>query len=105
VGWSLGPVQLLCLTLAAALTAVTYRLVASAIAQRKNRRARGYFAFGFACGFLASTIVRGRLRRLQALTARCIHIRPQLAGSLWARHLAGHLQLLRYNTFDRIGGR
>ena len=104
MGWSLVAVQLLCLTLAAALTAVTYRLIASAIAQRKNRRARGYFAFGFACGFLASTIVRGRRRRLQALTARCIHIRPQLAG-FWARQIAGHLQLLRYNTFDRIGGR
>jgi uncharacterized membrane protein len=91
VGWSLWPVQLLCLTLAAALTAATYRTVASAVAQRKNRRVRGYFAFGFVCGFLASTVVRGRRRRLKALTARCIDVRPLLAGSLWARHLASHI--------------
>jgi uncharacterized membrane protein YeaQ/YmgE (transglycosylase-associated protein family) len=79
---SLGPTHLMSLLLAVAIIAATCGFIASAVARRNKRRARGFFVLGFFCGFIAGPILRRRRRGLNALgaVARCTHIRLLSAG-------------------------
>jgi len=79
---SLGPTHLICLLLAVAIIAATCGFIASAVARRNKRRARGFFVLGFFCGFIAGPILRRRRRGLNALgaVARFTHIRLLSAG-------------------------
>jgi uncharacterized membrane protein YjdF len=75
---SVGPTQLIVLLLAVAFISATGGFVASAIARRNKRRARGFFLLGFVCGFIARPILRRRLRGLNMLgvVARLVDVRP-----------------------------
>ena len=59
---SLGPTLLIFLLLAVAIIAAIGGFIASAVARRNKRRLRGFFLFGFFCGFLTGAIA-GRRRR------------------------------------------
>ena len=59
---SLGPTHLIALLLAVAIIAAIRGFIASAVAQRNKRRARGFFLLGFFCGLMAGAILRGRRR-------------------------------------------
>jgi uncharacterized membrane protein YeaQ/YmgE (transglycosylase-associated protein family) len=78
---SFGPTQLISLLLAVAIIAATCGFIASAVARRNKRRARGFFVLGFVCGLIAGPIVR-RSRGLNALgaVARCTDARLLSAG-------------------------
>jgi uncharacterized membrane protein YeaQ/YmgE (transglycosylase-associated protein family) len=78
---SLGPTQLISLLLAVAIVAAICGFIASAVARRNKRRARGFFLLGFFCGWMAGAILRGRRRGLNALAAvaRCADVRPRRA--------------------------
>ncbi len=82
---SVGPTHLAFLLLAVAIIAATCGFVASTVARRNKRRARGFFVLGFLCGFMASPILRRRRRGLNALgaVARLADVRPArlLTGS------------------------
>ena len=82
---SVGPTHLVFLLLAVAIIAATCGFVASTVARRNKRRARGFFLLGFLCGFMASPILRRRRRGLNALgaVARLADVRPArlLTGS------------------------
>ena len=86
---SLGPTHLISLLLAVAIIAATCGFIASAVARRNKRRARGFFLLGFFCGFIAGPILRRRRRDLNALGAvgRCADARPLTA---WMRRGTGH---------------
>lgn len=79
---SLGPTQLIVLLVAVATIAAICGFIASAVARRNKRRARGSFLVGFVCGLMAGTILRGRRRGLNALgaLARCADVRPPITG-------------------------
>ena len=64
---SCGPTQLISLLLAVTIIAAICGFIASAVARRNKRRARGFFLLGFFCGFMAGAILRGRRRALNAL--------------------------------------
>ena len=93
---SLGPTHLISLLLAVAIIAATCGFIASAVARRNKRHARGFFGLGFFCGFMAGTILRRRRRGLNALrvVARCADVRPlttwmgRRAGRVAARALS-----------------
>jgi len=87
---SLGPTHLISLLLAVAIIAAICGFIASAVARRNKRRARGLFLLGFFCGWMAGAILRGRHQGLNALgaVARCPDIRPRRAGR---RRGTGHL--------------
>ena len=55
---SVGPTNLIALLLAVAIISATCGFVASAVARRNRRRARGFFLLGFLCGFIANPILR-----------------------------------------------
>ena len=86
---SLGPTHLISLLLAVAIIASTGGFIASAVARRNKRRARGFFLLGFFCGFIAGPILRRRRRDLNALgaVARCADVRPL---GVWMRRGTGH---------------
>ena len=79
---SLGPTHLIALLVAVAIIAAMCGFIASAVARRNKRRARGFFLLGFVCGLMAGAILRGRRRGLNALgaLARCADVRPWRAG-------------------------
>ena len=79
---SLGPTHLISLLLAVAIIAATCGFIASAVARRNKRRARGFFVLGFFCGLIAGPILRRRRRGLNALgaVARRIDLRLLSAG-------------------------
>jgi uncharacterized membrane protein YeaQ/YmgE (transglycosylase-associated protein family) len=79
---SLGPTHLSLLLLAVAIIAATCGFIASAVARRTKRRARGFFVLGFFCGLIAGPILRRRRRGLNALGAvvRCTDARRLSAG-------------------------
>jgi hypothetical protein len=83
-----GSAHLISLLLAVEIIGTTCGFVPSAIARRKNRRARGFFLLGCVCGFTAGLILRRRLRGLNALgaVARCADARPLTA---WMRRGTG----------------
>jgi uncharacterized membrane protein YeaQ/YmgE (transglycosylase-associated protein family) len=88
---SLGPTHLISLLLAVAIIAVTCGFIASAVARRNKRRARGYFVLGFVCGLIAGPVLRRRRRGLNALAAvaRCTDARLLSAGKRYGTdHLA-----------------
>jgi hypothetical protein len=90
---SLGPTQLISLLLAVAIIAATCGLIASAVARRNKRRARGFFVLGFFCGLIAGPILRRRRRGLNALeaVARCTAVRLPGAGKRYGTdHFAAH---------------
>ena len=66
---SIGPTHLFSLMLAVAVIAAMCGFLASALAQRNKRRARGFFLLGFFCGFVAGPLLRRRRRGLNALGA------------------------------------
>ena len=81
---SLGPTHLIALLLAVTALAAVGGFVASAVARRNRRRARGLFLLGFVCGLMAGAILRGRrngLNLLGALAGRT-DVRPLGAG-IW----------------------
>jgi hypothetical protein len=88
---SLGPIQLLCLLLAVAVTPATSGFVASTMRRRNKRRARGFFVVGFLSGLMAGAIVRrtrggsGRFA-VRALSRAASHARPGLSPQ-WHRQL------------------
>ncbi len=55
---SLGPTHLIALLLGVAIIAAICGFVASAVARRNRRRARGFFLLGFFCGLMAGAILR-----------------------------------------------
>ena len=73
---SLGPTHLISLLLAVAIIAATCGFIASAVARRNKRRARGFFVLGFFCGLIAGPILRRRRRGQNALgaVARCVRL-------------------------------
>ena len=75
---SIGPTYLTALLLAIAFISATCGFVASALARRNKRRARGFFLLGFVCGFIANPIMRRRRRGLNVFgsVARLIDVRP-----------------------------
>jgi uncharacterized membrane protein YeaQ/YmgE (transglycosylase-associated protein family) len=79
---SLGPTHLIALLVAVAIIAAICGFIASAVARRNKRRARGFFLVGFFCGLMAGAILRGRRRGLHALgaLARRAHVRPPITG-------------------------
>ena len=79
---SLGPTHLIALLLAVATMAAIGGFVASAVARKNRRRARGPFILGFFCGLMAGAILRGRRRGLNALAALAgrADVRPLGAG-------------------------
>ena len=78
---SLRPTHLISLLLTVAIIAATCGFIASAIARRNDRRARGFFLLGFFCGLMAAAILHKRHRGLNALgVARCADVRPLRAG-------------------------
>ena len=79
---SLGPTHLIALLLAVATMAAMGGYVASAVARRNRRRARGPFLLGFFCGLTASAMLRGRRHALNALGALAgrTDVRPLGAG-------------------------
>ena len=85
---SLGPTYLISLLLAVAIVSATCGFIASAVARRSRRRARGFFLLGFFCGFIAGPILRRRRRGLNALgaVARCADVRPL---GVWMRRGTG----------------
>jgi|SRR5271157_1814813 len=78
----LGPTHLIALLLAVAIIAAICGFIASAVARRNRRRARGFFLLGFFCGLMTGAILRGRRRGLNALgaVARCADVCPWRAG-------------------------
>ena len=81
---SVGPTHLIALLLAVAIIAAMCGFLASTVARRNKRRARGFFLLGFLCGFIASPILRRRRHGLNALGAVA-----RLADLLPARLLTG----------------
>jgi hypothetical protein len=79
---SLEPTHLIALLVAVAIIAAMCGFIASAVARRNKRRARGFFLLGFFCGLMAGAILRGRRRGLNALgaVARCADVSPRRAG-------------------------
>src|ERR1700686_5502030 len=59
---TLGPTHLIALLVAVAIIAAICGFIASAVARRNKRRARGFFLLGFFCGLMAGAILRGRRR-------------------------------------------
>jgi hypothetical protein len=80
---SLGPTHLISLLLAVAIIAATCGFIASAVARRNKRRARGFFLLGFFCGLIAGPILWRRRRGLNALgaVARSTDVRLLSAGN------------------------
>ena len=79
---SLGPTYLTALLFAVATIAAFGGFVASVVARRNKRRARGPFLLGFVCGLMAGAVLRGRrhgLKVLGALAGRT-DVRPLGAG-------------------------
>ena len=70
---SLGPTALIAALLAVAIVAAISGFIASVLARRNKRRARGIFVVGFACGLMAGTVLRRRrwlnILRLDVLPA------------------------------------
>ena len=66
---SLGPTALISVLLAVAVVAAICGYIASAVARRNKRRARGYMVAGFFCGLVAGTVLRRKRQRLNALGA------------------------------------
>ena len=79
---SLEPTHLIFVLFAVAIIGAICGFIASAVARRNKRRARGFFLLGFFCGLMAGAIQRGRRRGLNALgaVARCADVRPRRAG-------------------------
>jgi hypothetical protein len=79
---SLGTTQLISLVVGLAAVAASGGFVASTVARRNKRRARGYFLVGFFCGLLAGGILHRRRRALNALgaIARLLDVCPRPAG-------------------------
>jgi uncharacterized membrane protein YeaQ/YmgE (transglycosylase-associated protein family) len=79
---SLEPTHLIALLVAVAIIAAIFGFIASAVARRNKRRARGFFLLGFFCGLMAGAILRGRRSGLNALgaVARCADVRPPITG-------------------------
>jgi hypothetical protein len=67
---AVGPVQLILLLVAVAIIAAAGGFLGSLIVQRKKRRARGYFLFGFLCGATVTTIRRMRRGGAHRFAAR-----------------------------------
>lgn len=80
---SLALAQLISLVLAVAAIGATGGYVASAVARRKKRRARGVFFLGFFCGLMAGSILLARRRGQNAFeaVARGVDLRPLKAGT------------------------
>lgn len=80
---SLALPQLTSLVLAVAAIGATGGFVASAVARRKKRRARGIFFLGFFCGLVAGSILLARRRGQNALgaVARGVDLRTLMAGT------------------------
>ena len=57
---SLGPTAPIAVLLAVAIVAAISGFIASVLARRNKRRARGIFVVGFACGLVAGTVLRRR---------------------------------------------
>jgi|ERR1700737_1110840 len=78
----LDPTHLIALLVAVAIIAAIWGFIASAVARRNKRRARGSFLLGFFCGLTAGAILRGRRRGLNAFgaVARCADVSPRRAG-------------------------
>jgi hypothetical protein len=75
--------QLISLVLAVAAIGATGGFVASAVARRKKRRARGVFFLGFFCGLMAGSILLARRRGRNALgaVARGVDLRTLRAST------------------------
>jgi hypothetical protein len=80
---SLALAQLISLVLAVAAIGATGGFVASAVARRKKRRARGVFFLGFFCGLMAGSILLARRRGRKALgaVARGVDLRTLRAST------------------------
>jgi uncharacterized membrane protein YeaQ/YmgE (transglycosylase-associated protein family) len=78
---SLGPTHLISLLLAVAIIGATCGFIASAVARRNKRRARGFFVLGFFCGLIAGPILRRRSRGLNALRRLARRTDPRLLSS------------------------
>lgn len=78
----IAPMQVIPPLFAVAIVAAICGYMASAVARRKKRRARGVFLLGFFCGFTTIAILRGRRRGLKAFRAivRGADVRPQWVG-------------------------
>jgi uncharacterized membrane protein YeaQ/YmgE (transglycosylase-associated protein family) len=97
---SFGPTHLISLLLAVAIIAAIAGFIASAVAQRNNRRARGVFLLGFFCGLMAGAIRRGRRRGTNRFTPRALtfaasRVRLGLWPPLWHRQMTQRLPLGR----------
>ena len=95
---SLEPTHLIALLVAVAIIAAICGFIASAVARRNKRRARGFFLLGFFCGLMAGAILRGRRRgpghfaaRAKAFAASRVQL--GLWPSPWHRQVSQRLAL------------
>jgi uncharacterized membrane protein YeaQ/YmgE (transglycosylase-associated protein family) len=102
---SLGPTHLISLLLAVAIIAATCGFIASAVARRNKRRARGFFVLGFFCGLIAGPILRRRRRGLTALgaVARCTGVSLPNAGKRYGTDHFADRALTLAASYVRLG--
>ena len=95
---SLEPTHLIALLVVVAIIAAICGFIASAVARRNKRRARGFFHLGFFCGLMAGAILRGRRRgtghfAARALTFAASHVQLGMWPPPWRRGMSQRLPL------------
>ncbi len=90
MGW-LGTTQQIALLLGVAAVAALCGYLASTVARRNRRRARGYFLVGLCCGFLAGGVLRRKRRGTGGFVASALtlasHAQPLRAMAVNGRSL------------------
>jgi uncharacterized membrane protein YeaQ/YmgE (transglycosylase-associated protein family) len=96
--WGRSNRHMRALLVAVAVIAAICGFIASAVARRNKRRARGFFLLGFFCGLMAGAILRGRRCGTGHFAARAkpfaaSHVRLGLWPSPWHRQVSQRLRL------------